>query len=79
MLHRTQTSLERVSNSVTILHICTSEVLMVPHISSTENTMSFVFRESKESLHMIHAEVLVDVLLKTHARNKTTLHFCKIV
>lgn len=52
---------------------------MVPHISSTENTMSFVFRESKESLHMIHAEVLVDVLLKTHARNKTTLHFCKIV
>lgn len=24
---------------------------MVPHISSTENTMSFVFRESKESLH----------------------------
>jgi len=47
--------------------------------SSTENTMSFVLRESKESLHMIHAAVLVDVLLKTHARNKTTSHFCKIV
>lgn len=32
--------------------------------------MSFVWRGSKESLHMIHAALWGDVLLKTHARNK---------
>lgn len=53
-----------------LLHLCTSQVLPAAHVSSTENTMSFVWRGSKESLHMIHAALWGDVLLKTHARNK---------
>lgn len=61
------------------LYICITEALMVPHISSTEHTMSFVL--GKQVFVFLHdtCRGFVRCVAKTHARNKTTLHFCKIV